>query len=176
MGGSMFFGLCAMLTGCKTFEEALELASKGNSEGVDMTVGDIYGCDYVTNLLNLPKGAVAASLGKMVKPEAREKAKPEDIARSLLVTITNNIGSIAYLHSRSKNINRIIFAGSFLSGNTICMRALAFAMNFWSSGKINALFLKHEGYAGAVGALLEALQTKRSSVAEMEESRLAVSL
>jgi len=39
-------GLCCLLTGCETFEEALEMASKGDSTNVDKLVKDIYGGDY----------------------------------------------------------------------------------------------------------------------------------
>ena len=46
LGGGTFFGLCCLLTGCTTFEEALEMASRGDSTKVDKLVRDIYGGDY----------------------------------------------------------------------------------------------------------------------------------
>ncbi|XP_063597667.1 pantothenate kinase 3-like [Penaeus indicus] len=46
LGGGTFLGLCCLLTGCKTFEEAIELAAKGTNETVDKLVRDIYGGDY----------------------------------------------------------------------------------------------------------------------------------
>ena len=46
MGGGTFLGLCCLLTGCDTFEEAIELASQGDSTTVDKLVRDIYGGDY----------------------------------------------------------------------------------------------------------------------------------
>ena len=46
LGGGTFVGLSCLLTGCETFEEALELASKGNNHTVDKLVKDIYGGDY----------------------------------------------------------------------------------------------------------------------------------
>ena len=36
-----------------------------------------------------------SSFGHMVHPELRKEAKPEDLAKATLVTITNNIGAIA---------------------------------------------------------------------------------
>lgn len=39
-------GLCSLLTGCESFEEALEMASKGDSTQADKLVRDIYGGDY----------------------------------------------------------------------------------------------------------------------------------
>ena len=46
LGGGTFLGLCCLLTGCQTFEEAIELAARGNNENVDKLVRDIYGGDY----------------------------------------------------------------------------------------------------------------------------------
>lgn len=46
LGGGTFLGLCCLLTGCDTFEEALEMAAKGDSTNVDKLVKDIYGGDY----------------------------------------------------------------------------------------------------------------------------------
>ena len=47
-----------MLTGCDTFEEAIELASHGDSTTVDKLVRDIYGGDY--EKFHLPGDVVAA--------------------------------------------------------------------------------------------------------------------
>lgn len=46
MGGGTFLGLCCLLTGCNTFEEAIQLATKGDNRKVDKLVRDIYGGDY----------------------------------------------------------------------------------------------------------------------------------
>src|SRR4051812_27350490 len=35
------------------------------------------------------------------------------------------------------------------------MNTLSYAINYWSQGAIRALFLRHEGYLGAVGAFLK---------------------
>lgn len=45
--------------------------------------------------------------------------------------------------------------GNFLRVNSIAMKLLAYAMDYWSKGTLQALFLKHEGYFGAVGCLLQ---------------------
>lgn len=58
LGGGTFFGLCCLLTGCSTFEEALEMASRGDSTKVDKLVRDIYGGDY--ERFGLPGWAVAS--------------------------------------------------------------------------------------------------------------------
>ncbi|XP_048657689.1 pantothenate kinase 1 isoform X1 [Marmota marmota marmota] len=93
LGGGTFLGLCCLLTGCETFEEALEMAAKGDSTNVDKLVKDIYGGDY--ERFGLQGSAVASSFGNMMSKEKRDSISKEDLARATLVTITNNIGSIA---------------------------------------------------------------------------------
>ncbi|XP_069016852.1 pantothenate kinase 2, mitochondrial isoform X2 [Embiotoca jacksoni] len=144
LGGGTFLGLCCLLTGCSTFEEALEMASEGESTRVDKLVRDIYGGNF-------------ESFGNMMSKEKRESVSKEDLARATLVTITNNIGSITRMCAVNENIERVVFVGNFLRVNTLSMKLLAYAMDYWSKGQLKALFLRHEGYFGAVGALLELL-------------------
>lgn len=156
LGGGTFLGLCCLLTGCSTFEEALEMASQGESTNVDKLVRDIYGGDY--ERFGLPGWAVASSFGNMMSKEKRESVSKEDLARATLVTITNNIGSIARMCALNEQIERVVFVGNFLRVNTLSMKLLAYAMHYWSKGQLKALFLRHEGYFGAAGALLELLK------------------
>ena len=142
LGGGTFFGLCSLLTGCHTFSEALELASRGDSRNVDMLVRDIYGGDY--QRFGLSGDTVASSFGQMMIPDKRKTAKPEDIAKALLVTLTNNIGSIALMLARAEKLERIIYVGNFLRGNLVAKRLLSFALNYWSGGTMKAYFMKHE--------------------------------
>ncbi|XP_014845128.1 PREDICTED: pantothenate kinase 2, mitochondrial isoform X1 [Poecilia mexicana] len=152
LGGGTFLGLCCLLTGCSTFEEALEMASQGESTHVDKLVRDIYGGDY--ERFGLPGWTVASSFGSMMFKEKRESVSKEDLARATLVTITNNIGSITRMCALNENIERVVFVGNFLRVNILSMKLLAYAMDYWSNGQLKALFLRHEGYFGAVGALL----------------------
>lgn len=157
LGGGTFLGLCCLLTGCETFEEAIELAGKGDSTKVDKLVRDIYGGDYPK--FNLRAETVASSFGNMTSSDKREVASREDLAKATLVTITNNIGSIARMCAVNEGIERVVFVGNFLRVNPLSMKLLAFAMEFWSRGTLKALFLEHEGYFGAVGCLLELMKT-----------------
>lgn len=58
LGGGTFLGLCCLLTGCDTFEEAIQLATKGDHKNVDKLVRDIYGGDY--ERFGLPGDLVAS--------------------------------------------------------------------------------------------------------------------
>ena len=58
LGGGTFLGLCCLLTDCETFEDAISLASQGDSTCVDKLVKDIYGGDY--QRFGLPGNIVAS--------------------------------------------------------------------------------------------------------------------
>lgn len=157
IGGGTYWGLCRLLTDVETFKGALDLASKGDPTKVDMMVGDIYGKSDGDALLKLglSSNTVASSFGKLVaKSDPADGIKEEDLARALLMMVTNNIGQVAYLNAKLHGMSRIYFVGNFLRQNQISQQRLAFAINYWSKGKMEALFLEHEGYFGALGAFL----------------------
>ncbi|KAM6336550.1 4'-phosphopantetheine phosphatase isoform 2-T2 [Alca torda] len=62
IGGGTFWGLGALLTKTKKFDELLQLASKGQHTNVDMLVKDVYGGAYQT--LGLSGNLIASSFGK----------------------------------------------------------------------------------------------------------------
>ncbi|XP_074874215.1 4'-phosphopantetheine phosphatase isoform X2 [Carettochelys insculpta] len=62
IGGGTFWGLGALLTKTKKFDELLQLASKGQHSNVDMLVKDVYGGAYHT--LGLSGNLIASSFGK----------------------------------------------------------------------------------------------------------------
>ena len=62
-----------------------------------------------------------------------------------------------YLNARLCGLKRIFFTGNFLRHNDIAIRTLSYSMARWSklSGhKLEALYLAHEGFLGALGAVL----------------------
>ncbi|KAH0538813.1 hypothetical protein FGG08_004589 [Glutinoglossum americanum] len=180
LGGGTLWGLLSLLTGSRTFDEMLGMAERGDNSAVDMLVGDIYGTDY--SKIGLKSSTIASSFGKVfkMKREAEREAEdggesscredgtspadgrkssrkftPEDVSRSLLYAISNNIGQIAYLQSEKHNLSNIYFGGSFIRGHRQTMNTLSYAIKFWSEGVKKAYFLRHEGYLGAVGAFLK---------------------
>ncbi|KAE9215097.1 hypothetical protein PF004_g14860 [Phytophthora fragariae] len=87
-----------------------------------MSVGDIYGGAY--DKFKLPASTVASSFGKMIST-SRE--------------------SVAFLNATLYKTKNIFFVGNFLRHNKISSRTLAYAINFWSNGAMEARFCKHEG-------------------------------
>ncbi len=96
LGGGSLWGLLSLLTDATNYDEMLELSTKGDNKKVDMFVGDIYGTDY--NKVGLKASTIASSFGNVFKlsPEERAQIPQEDISRSLLYLVSNNIGQIAY--------------------------------------------------------------------------------
>lgn len=179
LGGGTLWGLLSLLTDARSYDDMLAMAGRGDNTKVDMLVGDIYGGEY--SRIGLKSSTIASSFGKVFKQVRRGQAeadakqaeegegekegesekfdkfegfKGEDISRSLLYTISNNIGQIAYLQARFHGLEHIYFGGSYICGHPITMHTLSYAINFWSQGEKTAYFLRHEGYLGAVGAFL----------------------
>eukprot|EP00667_Euglena_gracilis_P003064 EG_transcript_3070 len=82
------------------------------------------------------------------------KFKSQDIVKSLFYMISNNIGQIAFLNAKLHQCNRIFFCGGFVQDNPYVWTRLTYAIQFWSKSEMQALFLAHDGYLGALGALL----------------------
>lgn len=168
LGGGTLWGLLGLLTDARNFDEMLELCERGNNSNVDMLVGDIYGPVGLDHL-GLKASTIASSFGKVFRwdrqgelgassgpsePSARRRMRfsQEDICRSLLYAISNNIGQIAHLNAEKYKLDRVYFGGCFIRGHQATISTLSYAIRFWSQGRRRAYFLRHEGYLGAVGA------------------------
>ncbi|KAK9066476.1 hypothetical protein SSX86_013798 [Deinandra increscens subsp. villosa] len=154
VGGGTYWGLGRLLTKCKSFDELLELSQRGDNSSVDMLVGDIYGgLDY--SKIGLSASTIASSFGKAISENKEiEDYRPEDISLSLLRMISYNIGQISYLTALQLGIKRIFFGGFFIRGHAYTMDTISFAIQFWSKGGAQAMFLRHEGFLGALGAFM----------------------
>ncbi|KAJ4973426.1 hypothetical protein NE237_006600 [Protea cynaroides] len=154
VGGGTYWGLGRLLTKCKSFDELLELSQRGDNSKIDMLVGDIYGgLDY--SKIGLSASTIASSFGKAIyENKELEDYRPEDISLSLLRMISYNIGQIAYLNALRFGIKRIFFGGFFIRGHAYTMDTISFAVHFWSKGETKAMFLRHEGFLGALGAFM----------------------
>ncbi|KAH8486945.1 hypothetical protein H0E87_025803 [Populus deltoides] len=154
VGGGTYWGLGRLLTKCKSFDELLELSQRGDNRTIDMLVGDIYGgMDY--SKIGLSASTIASSFGKTIS-EKKELTdyRPEDISLSLLRMISYNIGQISYLNALRFGLKRIFFGGFFIRGHAYTMDTISFAVHFWSKGEAQAMFLRHEGFLGALGAFM----------------------
>ncbi|XP_053997146.1 4'-phosphopantetheine phosphatase [Hylaeus anthracinus] len=154
-GGGTFWGLGSLLTKRKDFDELLQLAERGDHRNVDMLVKDIYGGDYSSQ--GLPGELIASSFGKAmsyIDNKGQPTFSEADLARSLLLTISNDIGQIASLYATVHKMSKVYFGGYFLRNHPLSMHTISYSINYWSHGNVKPLFLRHEGYLGAIGAFL----------------------
>ncbi|VAI20272.1 unnamed protein product [Triticum turgidum subsp. durum] len=154
VGGGTYWGLGRLMTECKSFDELLELSQRGDNSTIDMLVGDIYGgLDY--SKIGLSASTIASSFGKTISDNKElSDYRPEDISLSLLRMISYNIGQISYLNALRYGLKRIFFGGFFIRGHAYTMDTISFAVHFWSKGEAKAMFLRHEGFLGALGAFM----------------------
>lgn len=94
--------------------------------------------------------------------------RPQDIALSLLRMVSYNIGQIAYLNARVHNLDRIYFGGNFIRNHPYTIADISFAVDFWSGKKMKALFLRHDGYLGAIGAFIGASSASPTKILDLQ--------
>ncbi len=180
LGGGTLWGLLSLLTDADSFDEMLELSEQGDNASVDMLVGDIYGSVGLDHL-GLKSSTIASSFGKVFRKdpnssaprnaeERRKKFRSEDICKSLLYAISNNIGQIAYMNAEKYNLDRIYFGGCFIRGHQATISTLSYAIRFWSKGTKRAFFLRHEGYLGAIGAWIKHVTQDPTSSASSQRA------
>lgn len=180
LGGGTLWGLLGLLTDASNFDEMLDLFERGDNSNVDMLVGDIYGPVGLDHL-GLSASTIASSFGKVFRwdrrsasPEQADEARTaserrrarfsqEDICRSLLNAISNNIGQIAHMNAEKYQLDRVYFGGCFIRGHQATIATLSYAIRFWSKGRRRAYFLRHEGYLGAIGAWVRHIASDSSA-------------
>ena len=155
IGGGTFWGLCRLLTGMRDFDQMLACSAIGDNSKVDMLVGDIYGGrDYAK--VGLSSTTIASSFGRVVMDEGSlADYNKADITLSLLRMISYNISHIATMTAVKHGLKRIYFGGYFIRGHAYTMNTISFAVDYWSKGNLRAMFLRHEGFLGALGAFLQ---------------------
>ena len=160
LGGGTILGLGTALTGCESFAELAELANRGSRGGVDLLIGDLYQEGEIA----IPAQATAASFGKLARWLAPQGSphRPEDshettnrsyLAAAVMGLVGENVALIASGLASAAGIEAVVFGGSTLRENpslALIMAGVTGAMGH------RPLLLPNGGYAGAVGALLEA--------------------
>jgi len=66
-----------------------------------------------------------------------------DVAKSLLISISNDIGQIAYLTAKLHQLPRIYFGGYFIRGHPMTMHTITYAINYWSQVSESAVLFIH---------------------------------
>lgn len=150
LGGGFFMGLIKTIFNLDNFQEAMNLAKKGNRYNVDLKVSDIYHSDDKRVDL-LFREFTAASLGKISESYDLKSLNQEDFINSIICLIGENLGTIANIMAYNNNVTEIVFCGGFLKGNKILKKLLSLLCKV---NKKKAIFLKNSEFCAAIGALL----------------------
>ncbi|PKA61554.1 Pantothenate kinase 2 [Apostasia shenzhenica] len=154
IGGGTMFGLAKLLTGCASYDEFLKLSQQGDNLVLDLIVKDICG-ELVCQKQGLSASTLASSFGKVMSSRRNlSDYKAEDLATTLLSAFTYNIAQVSFLVASLLRLKRVYFGGSYIRGHASTMDNISYAIDFWSKGQMQALFLRHEGFLGALGALM----------------------
>ena len=150
LGGGFFMGIIKFLFNLNDFQEAINLAKKGNRYNVDLKVSDIYSPeDNRVDLLF--REFTAASLGKINEKFNNESLKKEDFINSIICMIGENLGTIATVIAANNDVTDIVFCGGFLRENRILKKVLSLLSKIKNK---KAIFLKNSEFCAAIGALL----------------------
>ncbi|MBY9018387.1 MAG: hypothetical protein KGD66_06095 [Candidatus Lokiarchaeota archaeon] len=149
LGGGFFMALIKLLYNITSYNEAIELAQKGDRYKVDLKVADIYSPeDQRVNAIF--REFTAASLGKINSRGKNENYNKGDLLNSLICMIGENLGTIAVERAKNHDVKYLIFCGGFVSNNKPLKQVLTLLCTI---NKKKALFLNHSMFAGAIGAL-----------------------
>lgn len=80
--------------------------------------------------------------------------KSEDIISSLISMIAYNISQITYLCCKLHKVKKVYFVGNFVHAQEYTMDRLTNAFDFWARQEMKLIYMTHDGYLGAFGALL----------------------
>lgn len=59
----------------------------------------------------------------------------EDMAKSLLHMISNDIGQLACLYAKLHNLSRVYFGGFFIRGHPVTMHTITYSINFFTKAR-----------------------------------------
>ena len=106
------------------------------------------------NPIGLDPTLTASYFGKIQRTGTGRAYRDADIAKSLLHMVSDNVAEIGWLLSRVHRTELVVFCGGFLLDNHCVWQLITKSIRYWSHGSRRALFLAHDGYLGALGALL----------------------
>ncbi|KAL0230362.1 hypothetical protein PCE1_003922 [Barthelona sp. PCE] len=152
LGGATFLALAKLLTGETDFDRIIELTTAGDYRNCDLLIRDIYG--GAAEGLNIDPDLPAASFGSLFRKEHTKN----DILRSLMFMVCINVAHLASHAATSVGAKDIVFCGHFLGkekSHTVMKETLSFGIDFYSGSEQRAVFIRHHGFLGALGAFVQ---------------------
>ncbi len=150
VGGGTLIGLSTIMTGISNFDTIKENASKGNREGIDLLVKDIYqGMDTP-----IDGNLTASNFGKVGITDKHEFAQ-HDVLATTQGLVGEVITTLSIQLAKQHNADYIVYIGSTLIDNEQLKKVIE---KYTILKKHKPVFLKDCGYSGAIGALLNVME------------------
>lgn len=153
VGGGTLIGLSTIMTGISDFEEIKANAFKGNREGIDLLVKDIYqGMDTP-----IDGNLTASNFGKVGITDQREFEQNNVLAttQGLIGEVISTLSIQLAVQYKTENI---VYIGSTLIDNEQLVKVIE---HYTILKKHKPVFLEDCGFSGAIGALLNIREHSR---------------
>jgi len=145
LGGGTILGLGTALTGSSDFDRLCALAGAGDRARVDVSVAELYAGSEAP----LATDVMASSFARLAAGPLRRDPRPEDLARSLMAMVGENVALLAGSLSLWLGVESILFGGSTLRGNPALREAVS---DYVARFGRTAVHLDSGAFAGALGA------------------------
>jgi type II pantothenate kinase len=172
-GGKSFLGLGRLLTRCKTYDELMELALKGDRRGVDIFNDELFqhfdttdnnsSVDYSNMYMGYTntKPSPMLSFGKAADRPQLDEFKREDVAKAFLDYSVSELVYVVHLFCQKYKVKRVFFCGGYCEHPFVRQLISAdfikfnqFELNKPSPSIIDFDFIKPGAYLGALGCAL----------------------
>lgn len=150
IGGGTLLGMSALMTGIHHFDEIVQLSARGSRSEVDMLVSDIY----FGNKTPIDGGLTASNFGAAGLTPLMERSK-EDILATVQGLVGEVISTLSIQCAFAEDVEHIVYIGSTLSGNIPLQNIIG---NYTKRKNRTPIFLRDNGYSGAIGALLSIIE------------------
>lgn len=158
LGGGTILGLGSALTDCRSHDELVDLAARGERGRIDLLISDVYEQQGVA----LAADATASSFGKLAHSLSAPERHPvlaetgpasADLAAAAVSLVAENIVLLCAAHAKAHELNLIAFGGGTIAGHPALGENIAGVARFFG---FEVLLLPDRGHAGAIGAMLMA--------------------
>lgn len=154
VGGGTLVGLSALMTGITNFDEILTKAAAGKRHEIDLLVKDIYqGMDTP-----IDGDLTASNFGKVGITDVMSYPVEDKLA-TIQGLVGEVITTLSIQLAQERELEQIVYIGTTLTNNAHLKEVIRY---YTVLKKHKPIFLKNCGFSGAVGALLNVLETEKA--------------
>lgn len=152
IGGGTLLGMSALMTGIHQFDEIVKFSAAGSRSEVDMLVSDIY----FGNKTPIDGGLTASNFGDAGLRPLMERSK-EDVLATVQGLVGEVISTLSIQCAFAEEVEHIVYIGSTLAQNKPLQKIIG---DYTKRKNRTPIFLRDNGYSGAIGALLSKMDGK----------------